>query len=712
MKHIIIAAGILALAASSLSAIRPKVDYQYRYLEITGVERQDSCLRLSFALKHLPGYWVSIPKDEFFLVDRNDTTRKFRILGSENFELDKRVWMKESGRHEGVILFEPVPEDVKIADLIEYDGKEKGNVALGIHLDEQDTDSMPQFISPASLFSGNPAEKWTGLDPDRYQDIQGYKEGSGAHIRGKFHNYVPEIGYSTLTLTTNNSVNGSKEVNLGNINPDGTFAFDVKLDYPQFTYLSIGKAGKNVFVNPGDTLEIVATTLSDFTNLTDGYMKYFRFAGKLNDATAVNVLADSLINHFELKNLYKTYGVAQNDSSENSVIEKNKEIALLLDKTVDALPSFLANTETSTLVKDMLATYAISKIMETAEDNQLFFRDNHRPTLKRDSTGKISFGEFETINLQAIAEPWKRHIKAIYHNPLMISTGWIIPNRWQYNDLFYPSVTAAEGSISPQLMKKLDELKEYYNLSDEELLKPTGRNIYSSFHLLKLLDADNLRLTGIGNCFAAQLARVNSFISYKCNVPVADKEELFNKRELVGNLVSLVDYPTLSNALLNAYATLASDLALAETPMKESSEFKKLDIGKNADVLKELIKPYLGNVILIDFWGLGCAPCRIGMVEQKPILERFAGKPFKVLYVAVDSEMAACNRWLDKEGIKGEHIYVSPDNWNRLSQYFGFTGIPFCVLINGKGELLKTHFYLEHPGSDKEIERHINSLSN
>lgn len=94
MKHIILTVIILTLSYCGAFALRPKIDYQTYYYEITDVERQDTCLRVSVILKIFPGYWVNIPKDGIFLRSKNDTVRKYKLIGAENFELNKRIWIR------------------------------------------------------------------------------------------------------------------------------------------------------------------------------------------------------------------------------------------------------------------------------------------------------------------------------------------------------------------------------------------------------------------------------------------------------------------------------------------------------------------------------------------------------------------------------------------------------------------------------------------
>lgn len=102
-----------------------------------------------------------------------------------------------------------------------------------------------------------------------------------------------------------------------------------------------------------------------------------------------------------------------------------------------------------------------------------------------------------------------------------------------------------------------------------------------------------------------------------------------------------------------------------------------------------MIADYKGNVLFLDFWSIGCGPCLNGMKQQKSLIKEYADRPFKALYIAADDvSKMACERWLDKNEIRGEHIFVSPDDWRRLSSIFNFSSIPFGVLIDKNGDVI------------------------
>ena len=61
-------------------------------------------------------------------------------------------------------------------------------------------------------------------------------------------------------------------------------------------------------------------------------------------------------------------------------------------------------------------------------------------------------------------------------------------------------------------------------------------------------------------------------------------------------------------------------------------------------------------------------------------------KPVKYLYVTDDSP-EACKSFLEPNNIKGEHIFISRSEWGYLQEKFQFTGIPFVVRVDKKGNV-------------------------
>jgi thiol-disulfide isomerase/thioredoxin len=110
-----------------------------------------------------------------------------------------------------------------------------------------------------------------------------------------------------------------------------------------------------------------------------------------------------------------------------------------------------------------------------------------------------------------------------------------------------------------------------------------------------------------------------------------------------------------------------------------------------------------GKVVLIDFWATWCPSCREALPHMREIARKFAGQPFVVLSISVDSDegkwkdFVAHNdmTWIQYRDSSGE---------GSIATRFGVTGIPATFTIDADGILQD-----EHVG-DADIEGKIKKL--
>lgn len=532
--------------------------------------------------------------------------------------------------------------------------------------------ATPESMHTAAkiINSGSPTAKWTGVDPDAYASMDFYIPDGIAHVKGRIIDYTPESELTTFTIKTDNSVILSQKVTAVDIAPDGTFSADIPLAYPQFSTVKFETEIRNLFLVPGDTVNIVTTTNKSQQNT--GWYKhdFFGFEGPLNDATMVNVLADSVLTHYNLHALWDEFRVQPDDSMTANTIKANKKLAKRFDDTMRDLPGFIGKMPVSNHIKDYIATWAAAQFIQEMEKLDMDWTFAKGPQLLPDST-HTSYIVVEREQMAPLELQWMKHKELIYNNPLMLCTDWILPNRWAFNNLFAPGRIIVEGETHP-----------LYEITSINSNLPI-------YERLKAADDLNLNTVGIGNCFASQFIRTSwliSLINEICNNQenmTPEQLQLLNRH--VSAVIRLNRFDMLSSELLNAYGNLISHKK--RNPAASAITLSQAD----REVLDNIIAPYRGNVLLLDFWSISCAPCRGGMVDMKPMLEKYAGHPFKALYIGPDDESRqACESWLAKEEIKGEHIFISNSTWSKLSAMFNFAAIPFQVLIDKDGNVLKT----------------------
>lgn len=93
----------------------------------------------------------------------------------------------------------------------------------------------------------------------------------------------------------------------------------------------------------------------------------------------------------------------------------------------------------------------------------------------------------------------------------------------------------------------------------------------------------------------------------------------------------------------------------------------------------------------MDFWGIGCGPCRKGMLDQRTLVKKYKDAPVRFLYICneKDSPREPSEKFLSENQIQGEHIFLSSDEWNLLTNKFQFNAIPFTLLIDRNGNIVE-----------------------
>jgi thiol-disulfide isomerase/thioredoxin len=97
-----------------------------------------------------------------------------------------------------------------------------------------------------------------------------------------------------------------------------------------------------------------------------------------------------------------------------------------------------------------------------------------------------------------------------------------------------------------------------------------------------------------------------------------------------------------------------------------------------------------GKVVLIDFWATWCGPCREALPHIREIARKFAGQPFVVLSVSVDSDDAKWKDFVNKNEMTWLQ-YRDGSSKGPMATWFGITAIPSTFSIDADGVLEDQH---------------------
>ena len=173
------------------------------------------------------------------------------------------------------------------------------------------------------------------------------------------------------------------------------------------------------------------------------------------------------------------------------------------------------------------------------------------------------------------------------------------------------------------------------------------------------------------------------------------------KSLMVGGLVTLLGCD-------GGATPVSSSSPPSETRTAQASAAIEL-LPISANGLENAIAEQKGKVLLIDFWYLGCAPCRKKFPHLVEIHRQYADEGLAVLTYSIDPEDAnnakKVEAFLEKVQAHGISHYVAAKQTDAdaIMAKFGVEYTPTVVLIGRDGQRID----VPEEANDEEIELHV-----
>jgi thiol-disulfide isomerase/thioredoxin len=267
-----------------------------------------------------------------------------------------------------------------------------------------------------------------------------------------------------------------------------------------------------------------------------------------------------------------------------------------------------------------------------------------------------------------------------------------------------------EGRLSPEIRQMLDEfdqlVKQFEQAEDmekKEALIESGKEVIAEVNTNSLILETQQSLIQIA-FFEKEVLPIDSLINDtilkelhiaslyynlfdNSRAPLSNREmELFDSR---------IKNPDIREVLLNLnnyYAAIKNEeINHGESLVRTDHLTNIYDPDK---LFKELIEPYKGKVIYLDFWGTWCSPCRENMKLIGAVEKELEGKAIVFMYLANNSPEQTWKNVIKEMKLTGENIihYRLQDNQqalleNKLSVY----SFPSYMIIDKEGNLVNTN---------------------
>jgi len=128
------------------------------------------------------------------------------------------------------------------------------------------------------------------------------------------------------------------------------------------------------------------------------------------------------------------------------------------------------------------------------------------------------------------------------------------------------------------------------------------------------------------------------------------------------------------------------------------------------NTVKELIKANPDKVIYVDFWATWCPPCIHNMQYSKQLIAHFKDKDVVFAFICINSNEDLWREKLKELKIDGQHLYCDFETTRSIMERFGFSGIPFYLLINREGVIVDFGYHLnpQNELTKTQIEKLVN----
>lgn len=616
---------------------------------------RDTATTVHFSMEYPKGQYFCFVKESYLMDEKGN---RYPLRSAEGIALDTWVQSPESGVTDFTMNFEPLPKRVQVFDFIEGDVK-GAFMLLGIH------DKKTKLKAPTlkALSDANP-----------YAVPADWFKTDTITIRGRFEGYDAEkFGFTSMQCHYEDVFEKDATTLVFDIAADGSFEKKFQASYPirQHFFAEQTKIGFDeipFFARPGETVEV--------TVRPNERGQYDCFYGDGSSKDVERWLKSSL----KMSDLaYPLHMFKGKFSEANEMMERTWN-NMLYSLQKESLRQHFTLQEMQLALADLQVHFAYAVM-----DYAMYHEDAVRKYEQRN-------GGYQMVILDSVEweglhkmESYRALHRVDFDNPLLLTSN------------SYPITLNRIQFARPVRKRKyeglLDEIGGYVN-NLENAEKILSNNVQA---LGNLMGTNH-------NGFMAQLCNykdmAGSFDNWRNNedaipqiladttLTVAEREEgaatIQTPSRMMPLYLGVFSNPYIHQKAEAFYAYKMSQTELS-TPLPADNA--------SADLIRKLSAKYPGRFLMIDFWGMGCGPCRSAIQNSKQKRAEIAKRDdIKLIFIAGERTAEGSEAYHNyvKEWLADEEtICLSNTDFTRMQELFHFNGIPHYETITPDGRRVR-----------------------
>ena len=267
-------------------------------------------------------------------------------------------------------------------------------------------------------------------------------------------------------------------------------------------------------------------------------------------------------------------------------------------------------------------------------------------------------------------------------------------------------LTAEESSALEGFLEKVKEVNAEITAAKSEEEQQKIIEAFNNSEMVTTLNALIIKNAGVLNTLGYQQA-LDVVDSLGCDRPLRDIVLAQRMLQTIDGTRQPLDPEILAFAeencqLPSAFQVVKSlndkYLAIQKRDISKSPSLKTADelanMSDGEKILRKIIEPYKGKIILVDIWGTWCGPCKEALSHSKEEYERLKDYDLVYLYLCNRSSDESWKNTIKEYDVLGDnvvHYNLPADQQSAIEHFLSVNAFPTYKLIDRDGTILEVN---------------------